>query len=95
MKILITGSDGLLGSELRTTFTDGFDVFACPRSVIDITDRQQVIENIRHIHPDVIIHAAAYIRKEKLLEQVAEPSPGKRDVFPLLAWLQSLFSKWL
>lgn len=58
MRIFITGSNGQLGSALRTTLgqhtVDGADLPAW-----DMTSRTQVTERLEAFRPDVVIHAAA------------------------------------
>ncbi|HUQ63956.1 MAG TPA: dTDP-4-dehydrorhamnose reductase [Acidimicrobiales bacterium] len=59
MRVLITGAGGQLGRELVDAFVD-HDTVGCGRDVLDITDRDQVLQVVDHIHPDVIVHAAAW-----------------------------------
>ena len=61
---MITGSSGLLGQQLSTTFAEEDDVLACTRQVLDITNRKQVFNVINQYKPDVIIHAAAFTNVE-------------------------------
>lgn len=57
MRILIAGAYGLLGSELmKQALTHGHEAIALEG---DITQEEQVREQIRHAHPDAIINAAA------------------------------------
>lgn len=71
MKILITGSSGMLGSALCQELVDaheivGLDVREAQGSGIkglikcDITDQAGVAKTIAEISPDLVIHAAAY-----------------------------------
>jgi dTDP-4-dehydrorhamnose reductase len=57
IKTLIIGSSGMLGSDLCKTFPDAVKL---THHDLDITDREQVIESILKIKPDVVINAAAY-----------------------------------
>lgn len=59
MKILITGSNGMLGSDLAQEFKD-FDLYAFSKSQLDITKKSQIIEKFKKIRPDLAINAAAY-----------------------------------
>lgn len=60
MKILLSGSNGQLGTELRRQLSRVGEVAALPRSSLDITD-YVATENIVHrVCPDVIVNAAAY-----------------------------------
>jgi len=57
IKTLIIGSNGMLGSDLCKVFPDAVKL---THQDLDITDREQVIESILKIKPDVVINAAAY-----------------------------------
>jgi dTDP-4-dehydrorhamnose reductase len=59
MRVLITGAGGQLGHELLDAFA-GDDTIGCGRDVLDVTDRDQVLQVVDHIQPDVIVHAAAW-----------------------------------
>ena len=61
MKILITGSNGQLGWELcqRKSQYDK-DSFACDLPLFDLTDKDNIIQTIDTVKPDIIINAAAY-----------------------------------
>ena len=59
MKILLIGSNGMLGSMLVRMF-DGHDLIALDKEDIDITDKQAIIEKGGEIAPAVVINAAAY-----------------------------------
>ncbi|HET7487698.1 MAG TPA: dTDP-4-dehydrorhamnose reductase [Acidimicrobiales bacterium] len=59
MRILITGGSGQLGSELVGAFP-GHEVAAPPRSVLDIGDRDSVLQCITSFGPDAVVHAGAY-----------------------------------
>lgn len=57
IKTLIIGASGMLGSDLCKVFPDAVKL---THQDLDITDREQVIESIQKIKPDVVINAAAY-----------------------------------
>ncbi|WP_235282585.1 dTDP-4-dehydrorhamnose reductase [Methanosarcina mazei] len=57
IKTLIIGASGMLGSDLCKVFPDAVKL---THHDLDITDREQVIESILKIKPDVVINAAAY-----------------------------------
>ncbi len=59
MKIALTGSSGMLGSEIKKVFTD-LELINLTRSDFDITDLDQSLFNIKKIRPDCLIHAAAF-----------------------------------
>lgn len=60
MKILLLGSDGLLGSELKKAFSKEHDLTAFVRKDLDITKKRAVVKKIQELKPDIIINAAAY-----------------------------------
>lgn len=69
MKILITGSDGMLGKALRRELKDD-ELWGIGRKAAafedhryrpcDITERAAVFKVLREIRPEIVIHAAAF-----------------------------------
>jgi dTDP-4-dehydrorhamnose reductase len=60
-RILVTGANGQLGSSIVSVFKQHhMDVIGTDRSMIDITNQDQVFEVIKQLKPQVIIHCAAY-----------------------------------
>lgn len=86
MKMLITGSNGLLGQKLvKLLNKEGVDYLAtsrnpnvsssCPSNrfqMMDITDKNQVKERIVSFQPDVIVNTAAMTHVDKCEEDKAE-----------------------
>ncbi|MFH1187240.1 MAG: NAD(P)-dependent oxidoreductase [bacterium] len=64
MKILITGSKGMLGQYITQVFSD-CDLACLDRKELDITNENQVNTQIVQIKPDVIINCAAYNNVDK------------------------------
>lgn len=60
MKILITGSNGMLGHDLINVLGDKHDLVLTTSETLDITDKKQVMEYICDIKPDIVINSAAY-----------------------------------
>ncbi|GAC1414718.1 MAG: dTDP-4-dehydrorhamnose reductase [Burkholderiaceae bacterium] len=64
MKVLVTGSNGQVGSELARSLREiagkPVQVFAFDRSQMDLGDPAQVREVIRRIRPSLIVNSAAY-----------------------------------
>ena len=59
MKILITGSSGMLGSDLVQEFKE-FHLYNFGKDNLDITKKSQIQKHFRKIKPDVVINSAAY-----------------------------------
>jgi len=57
IKTLIVGANGMLGFDLCKVFPDAVKL---THRELDITNRDQVLESIRRIKPDLVINAAAY-----------------------------------
>jgi dTDP-4-dehydrorhamnose reductase len=61
MRILITGSNGQLGTELRQRLADTpHDVLGVDIDTVDISDRDQCLQAVTGFAPDLILHGAAY-----------------------------------
>ncbi|WP_295113830.1 dTDP-4-dehydrorhamnose reductase [uncultured Methanobrevibacter sp.] len=60
MKILITGSNGMLGHDLIEVLKDDHELILTTSKTLDITDRDRVIEFIVENSPDIVINSAAY-----------------------------------
>lgn len=61
MKILITGAQGQVGSELaKQAIKKKFQVFPPTHAQLDITQTQQISDALANCTPDVVINAAAY-----------------------------------
>lgn len=60
MKILITGSNGMLGHELIEVLNDNHELILTTSETLDITDKNHVIEFISENKPDIVINSAAY-----------------------------------
>ena len=62
MRVLITGAGGQLGQELVGRFErpGNHEVIAADRSVLDLSNRDSVLQAITSVKPDYIIHSGAY-----------------------------------
>ena len=61
MRVLVTGAGGQLGREL----VDAFDaphreVVACDRDVLDVSNRDECLQVVATVAPDVVVHAGAW-----------------------------------
>ncbi|MBR4447717.1 dTDP-4-dehydrorhamnose reductase [Methanobrevibacter sp.] len=60
MKILITGSNGMLGHDLINVLDERHDLILTTSKIMDITNKKQTIEYICNVKPDIVINSAAY-----------------------------------
>ncbi|HID82210.1 MAG TPA: dTDP-4-dehydrorhamnose reductase [Chromatiales bacterium] len=74
MKVLVTGAGGQVGWELQRRMDSDPDIelFAYPRTELDITDYKAVRQKLEDIKPDWVINAAAYTAVEKAEEDEAK-----------------------
>ena len=59
MKILITGANGMLGTDLKEVLKNE-EVIATDLPEVDITNKEQIVDFVNKHNPDVIINSAAY-----------------------------------
>ncbi len=59
MRIIVTGANGQLGTDLQRTLT-GHEVFPVDIEELDITDFAAVLRAVGKIKPELIIHGAAF-----------------------------------
>ena len=71
MKIALTGSDGMLGSDIRKVFSD-VDLANFTLHDFDIGDLDASVKAVKQIKPDYLIHVAAYTDVDG-----SERDPGK------------------
>ena len=60
MKVLITGSTGMLGSECKRILGEEHEVITPTKTEMDITNWDGVIENLQEISPDVVLNCAGF-----------------------------------
>lgn len=65
MRVLITGAQGQVGQELMQSAPPSWQISAFGSQQLDISDAQQVLDNIRQVQPQLIINAAAYTAVDK------------------------------
>lgn len=65
MNVVICGASGQLGQALQQTQPGGLIVTALDRRTLDITNPQQVAEQIQQLRPDLIINATAYTQVDR------------------------------
>lgn len=71
MKILVTGSKGMLGQDLCPILEDeSYEVVETTSKTFDVTDFKQVQEVLESEKPDFVIHCAAYTNVDKAQEEL-------------------------
>ena len=73
MKILITGSKGMLAQDLIPLLKEGHEVLPFSRQEMDITKKDAVLKNIKSAAPEIVINCAAYANVDKAA------AAGERD----------------
>lgn len=71
MRILITGSEGQVGWELRQQLAGAGEVVAVGRAELDLADPVAISDFVRQLRPEVIINAAAYTAVDRAESEVA------------------------
>ena len=71
-KILVTGANEQLGSELRelSLFQDQYEWIFTDRQELDLSDLQNLADNITIKSPEIIINCAAYTAVDKAEEEL-------------------------
>ena len=59
-RVLLLGSEGLLGSALKRVFENYYEVVGTSRQTLDVTSPSAVATIVRAVAPDIIINATAY-----------------------------------
>jgi dTDP-4-dehydrorhamnose reductase len=60
MKVLVTGANGQLGSDVVRLWSDKHEVHGLGRNQLDITNEEQCRHVVGILQPDIIVHCAAY-----------------------------------
>ncbi len=68
-RVFLTGSEGLLGGNLRRELSGSFDIVAPAREEMDILRREETIARIVDARPNLVIHAAAYTAVDRAEEE--------------------------
>jgi dTDP-4-dehydrorhamnose reductase len=71
MRILITGKNGQVGTELSSFYRSRQDVVLTGRDECDLSNEQSIRDTVRRVKPTVILNAGAYTAVDQ-----AEKEPG-------------------
>lgn len=65
-KILIIGGNGMLGQDLNNSFSNdkNYEVTSWDKEDLDITNKEEVLQKISELSPEIIVNAAAYTNVE-------------------------------
>ncbi|OIO31868.1 MAG: dTDP-4-dehydrorhamnose reductase [Nitrospirae bacterium CG1_02_44_142] len=69
MKILITGSEGMLARDLMPVLKENHEMMPLSKKEMDITQKDAVIKNIKSSAPDIVINCAAYTKVDTAEEE--------------------------
>ena len=81
-RVLITGADGQLGTELQKTGPKNFELLALGRDQLDISAAKPIADTISQFKPTAVINAAAYTavdqaeEEPEVAEQINSLAPG-------------------
>ena len=71
-KILVTGANGQLGSELRelSNLDDQYNWIFTDRQELDLSDLKNLAAQISNINPEILINCAAYTSVDKAESEI-------------------------
>ena len=84
MKILVTGADGQVGTEMVRLADDEFRVVGLNRRDLDITDRDAITRSLDDHEPDFLVNCAAYTAVDQAED---EPDLAYRVNADAVGWL--------
>ena len=73
MKVLITGTTGMVGRNLTEAFKSKFELIPNSRASLNLENYPQTFEFIKMNRPDLVIHAAGYVGGiQKNIQEIAK-----------------------
>jgi dTDP-4-dehydrorhamnose reductase len=69
LKVLVTGSGGMLARDLIPILKKRHEVIAPPEKDLDITERENVFSILGRLRPDLVVNCAAYTQVDKAEEE--------------------------
>ena len=84
MKVLVTGADGQVGTEMVRLGDEGFQVVGFARRDLDVTDRDTVARRLDECEPDLLVNCAAYTAVDRAED---EPDLAYRVNADAVGWL--------
>lgn len=70
MKILVTGSNGMLGQDLMPVLREDHDTISFPKEKLDVTRKDNAHKAILETNPDLVINCAAYTNVDGAEEEI-------------------------
>lgn len=95
MKILITGSTGFIGQNLKEQLTDKYQIYAPSSTNLDLLDEVQVVEYLKKNTFDVIIHAATWNATRASTKNIMKVLENNLRMFFNVARCSSYFDKMI
>ncbi len=95
MRILLLGSNGQVGWELRHTLPDLGEVKSCGRSDVDLTNFDAIRTVIADFKPDCIINAAAYTAVDRAESEAELAFRVNAEAVAVLAEEAQKLDSWL
>jgi dTDP-4-dehydrorhamnose reductase len=86
-RVLLTGASGMLGSDLAPALAGaGLDVFARPKSDLDITSEREVARAFHELRPDVVVNCGAFTKVDASETDPRAFEVNARSVERLTEW---------
>ena len=84
MRVLLTGAEGQVGSEVAMLADEAFDVRAYSRSALDITSAAAINRRFDEAMPDIVVNCAAYTAVDRAEDEAELAHAVNADALGLL-----------